>query len=265
VLCLLAVILTYWQHRAHGGGQQSLPEQVAQRLMQPLQSTVASVFNWSYGLFVSLTHARELTEENRRLRDENARLEAEKLDLHQYFLENKELRDKLGFVIAGEVKGVPARVIGRSSTAGGPKITIESVGSRELEVGNMVRTQQGLVGRVISAQKSRGDVLLLSHSDHAVAATVYPSGDQGMVYAMAPGPAGEMLLQMEKLRGEANIRVGDVVVTSNLSGIYPPGIRIGTVTRVQTAPASSRAFRAIIKPAADLKNITYVLVVRSAK
>ncbi len=265
VLCALAIVLTYWQHRAHHSGQQSAPERAAKYVMWPLQSGVTGVLGWGRDVLVSLIRARSLAEENRKLKEQIDRLAAEKLQLHEYFLENKDLREKLGFAIAGEVKGVPARVISRSSTPGGPKVSIESLDGRELEVGNMVMTQKGLVGRVVAAQKAVGEVMLLTHSDHAVAGMAQRSREQGMIYAARPTDASEPLLQMEKVRGEADLRVGDVILTAGLSGIYPANVRIGTVIRVQTAPASSRALRAIIKPAADLTNITYVLVVRRAK
>ncbi len=265
VLCVLAVVLTSWQHRTHHSGQQSAPERAAQRIMWPLEAGVTCVLGCGHDVFVSLIHARSLAEENRKLKEEIDRLEAEKLQLHEYFLQNKDLREKLGFVISGEAKGVPARAISRASTPGGPKVTIKSLDGRELEVGNMVMTQKGLVGRVVSAQKSVGEVMLLTHSDHAVAGMVQRSRDQGMLYAATPTDAGEPLLQMEKVRGQADLRVGDVILTAGLSEIYPANVRIGTVIRVQTAPASSRTLKAIIKPAANLTNITYVLVVRRAK
>ena len=265
VLCTLAVALTGWQHRAHHSGQQSAPEKAAQRIMWPLQSRVTSVLGQGHDVFVSLIHARSLAEENRKLKEEIDRKAAENLQLHGYYLENKELKETLGIAISGEAKGLPASAISRSSTPGGPMVTIESLDGRELEVGNMVMTQKGLVGRVVSAQKSVGEVMLLTHSDHAVAGMVQRSRDQGMLYAASPTDASEPLLQMEKSRGEADLRVGDVILTAGLSEIYPANVRIGTVIRVQTAPASSRTLRAIIKPAANLTNITYVLVVRSAK
>jgi rod shape-determining protein MreC len=194
------------------------------------------------------------------------RLEAEKRALLGNYLENKVIREKLGFALSGEEKGVPAVAIGRSTGPGGPAVTIRSVDGRMLEPGNIVRTEAGLLGRITSAEGDTGEVLLLINTDHAVAGTVQErSRDKGMVYAMPPTASGQHLLRLEKLRGHADIRVGDVVVTSAMSDIYPPGIPIGLVVRVERAPASTRTFRAIIKPFADFNTIDYVLVVRSGQ
>ncbi len=265
ILCIAAIALTYWQHRAHNAGQQSFPERLAKRIVWPLQAAATSTFAWTHDVCVSLTHARSLVEENRKLKEEISRLEADKVTLNEYFLENKDLKQKLGLVVSGEVKGVAARVISHATSPGGPILTIQSLDGRDLEVGNTVRTQRGLLGRIISAQKSIGEVMLVTHADHAVAGVVQRSRDQAMVHPISPIRSGQPLLEVARLRGQADIQVGDLILTSSLSDVYPPNIPIGTVIRVQTAPASSRTFRALIKPAADLRNITYVLVLRSAK
>ncbi len=264
ILCLAAITLTVWQHRAQRVGRQSPPERAAKALVWPLQAALTTALNWSHDLAVSISSARVLAQRVRSLEEQVAVLETEKLMLHEYFLENKELKAKLGELIAGTAKGIAARVIGESSSAGGRIITIEAIDGSALAVGDTVKTQQGLLGRVIHARGSRGDVMLMTHRDHAVAAVIQrPPRERGMVYPIARGAGGERLLKMEKLRG-ADVRVGDIVLTSDLSDIYPKNMRIGTVIQVETAPASKRAFRAIIRPAADFDNIRYVWVVRGS-
>jgi len=107
--------------------------------------------------------------------------------------------------------------------------------------------------------------MLLINTDHAVAGAVQRSRVQGMIYAMTPTTWGEYLLKMEKLRGQADVQVGDMVLTSAMGEIYPSGLPIGRVIEVASVPGSCRTFRAIIKPFADFHNINYVLVVRSRK
>ncbi len=265
ILCVLALVLTIWQHRSNASGQMSMPERVGKYIVWPLQSVATSIFGWEHDVAISLAHSRELVEDNRRLKGEVDRLTHENLTLNEYFLENKQLKEKLGFVLKGEEKGIPARVIGRSGPSSNAIFTIESMNGHSIDSGNIVLTGKGLVGRVISARKTVADVMLLSHRDHAVAALVQRSRDQGMVYTVPNGGPGGRLLQMERLRGQADVRVGDTILTSHISGIYPANIKIGTVVRIETAPASSQTFRAIIKPAADLDNVDYVLVMRGNK
>ncbi|MFP3903485.1 MAG: rod shape-determining protein MreC [Armatimonadota bacterium] len=266
VWVLLAVALTVWQHRAHDTRASSLPERVGRAVMWPVQSVWTAVLAWQHDVAVSLIHSRELVEENRRLKAQIDRLDAEKRALLGNYLENKRLREKLGFALTGEMKGIAARVIGRSTGSSRPRVTIRTVGGRSLEPGNIVRTNAGLLGRVISADGATGNVLLLINSDHAVAGVVRErSRTRGMVYAMTPTRAGQYLLRMEKLQGHADIRVGDVVVTSTISDMYPPGLPIGVVIRVERAPASTRTFRAVIKPFADFNTIDYVLVMRGGQ
>ncbi|MFO7948549.1 MAG: rod shape-determining protein MreC [Armatimonadota bacterium] len=266
VWVLLAVVLTVWQHRARGAGTTSLPERAGRAVMWPVQSAWTAALTWQHDVAVSLIHSRELVEENRRLKAQVERLDAEKRQLLGSYLENKILREKLGSALIGETKGIAARVIGRSTGSGGSMVTIRTVNGRSLETGNVVRTDAGLLGRVVSADGATGNVLLLTSPEHAVAGVVQErSRNRGMVYAMAPTSTGRYLLRMEKLQGHADIRVGDVVVTSAISDMYPPGIPVGVVIRVERAPASTRTFRAIIKPFADFNTIDYVLVMRGGK
>lgn len=260
---VLAIILTVWQHQAPSA---SLPERAGKAVMWPLQSAWSSILTWQHDVVISLMSARELAQRNRQLQARVDRLEAEKRALVGNYLENKVLREKLGFALRTEKKGVAAVVIGRSAGSGGPAVTVRSVDGRTLEPGNVVRTGAGLLGRVTSADGDTGEVLLLTNINHAVAAMVQErSRAQGMVYAMPPTQSGQYLLRLEKLRGHADIRVGDVVITSQMSNIYPQGIPIGVVVRVERAPASTRTFRAIIKPFADFNTIDYVLVMRSGQ
>lgn len=263
VWVVLAIILTVWQHQAPS---RSLPERAGKAVMWPLQSAWNSVLTWQHDAAISLIKARELAQRNRELQARVDRLEAEKRALLGNYLENKVLREKLGFALRAEKKGVAAVVIGRSRGSGGPAVTIRSVDGRTLEAGNVVRTGAGLLGRVTSADGDTGEVLLLTNTNHAVAGMVQErSRAQGMVYAMPPTASGQYLLRLEKLRGHADIRVGDVVVTSQMSNVYPQGIPIGVVVRVERAPASTRTFRAIIKPFADFNTIDYMLVMRSGQ
>jgi len=113
--------------------------------MWPVQSAVATVFSWGHDVSVSLIHARELAEENRKLKAEIDRLTYDKMLLHENYLENKQIKEKLGFVLRGEEKGVTAIVIGRSTGPNGPAITIRSVDGREFDVGNIVREEKCLL------------------------------------------------------------------------------------------------------------------------
>ena len=71
--------------------------------------------------------------------------------------------------------------------------------------------------------------------------------------------SGEESLRLEYVLASADVKVGDVVVTSGIDGIYPKGFVIGRIDYVERAGGSYREIR--IQPAADFTSLEDVLVV----
>jgi len=68
-------------------------------------------------------------------------------------------------------------------------------------------------------------------------------------------------LQMEYLRREADIQIGDVIITSGEDGIYPPNIPVGVVEAVDLSAEHVQTVVATVRPFADFKRLEYVWVV----
>ena len=263
VLVVLAAVLTMWQHRSRAAHAPSAPERLVVLVVSPLARGMAAVGLFVHDVGAGFGRTYALQQENRKLRDQIDELEAQKLRLTEAFIENQKLQKELGFTGGQPPEGVPARVIGRSMGPTRKRLFIAPPPGRKLEVGNIVRTPAGLVGRVVDAQ--RGEVFLLVDVEHAVAAVVQRSRDQGMV-GVAPRPEEcPDLLVMDKLIGRADVREGDVVLTSGVGEVYPPGIPIGVVTEVRRSTAGEAAITAIIRPFVDFDRLAYVLVQRHGK
>jgi len=260
-LALVAAILTVVQHRARGKGEVSLAERAAQRVVWPAQSALVTFGTVLRNLNTAALHGGRLARERDELLRRVAELEADKIAMYSYYLENKAMKAKLGWDATGVPTGTPARVIDWSSDPRRKRITIEA--SRELEQGTIVRTEAGLVGRVIEAQGTRGIVVLLLDADHAVAARILrEDGDHGIVYAAPQEHEGGQMLLLSKLPHGADVRVGDTVVSSGLGGVYPAGLPIGVVERVERSEVNVASIVACVKPYADFDHLDYVRVIR---
>jgi len=88
--------------------------------------------------------------------------------------------------------------------------------------------------------------------------------DQGMVYPATDAQPGENLLQLRKVQRGSDIRVGDTVISSGLGGVYPPGLRIGMVERVERSSFSGSSIVATVRPFADFNHLDFVLVLPRA-
>jgi rod shape-determining protein MreC len=112
----------------------------------------------------------------------------------------------------------------------------------------------GVVGRVITPSPTAAKVQLLIDRNAAVAGLVERSRAQGLVV----GTGGERL-RMEYVAATADLRVGDLVVTSGIDGIYPKGFLVGQIESVQRGGADSVAV--VVRPAVELSALEAVLVV----
>ena len=277
ILVALALVLTLWQHRAQSRQESednraraSAPERLAVALSWPLQALFANLGGGLYELGAGLGQYRRLSAENRRLRAEKDELSAQKLRLTWAATENQELRRLLG--LTHDLPGEPlvARVVAMNYGLSRKRLTILGPRERALEVGNIVlasspwHTEGGLVGRIteVLGNGNRAYVFPLIDGEHAVAGVIQRSRDQGMVHAAAQPDYLPDLLVMDKVLGRADIRENDVVLTSGLGEVYPPGLPVGQVTRLQRSSAGSMGLTALIRPFVDFDHLSYVLVVR---
>ncbi|MGC9317936.1 MAG: rod shape-determining protein MreC [Armatimonadota bacterium] len=264
LMAVVAIAMTVAQHQAHSAGRLSLPERVAHAAVWPVQSALVRGGELTESVATAAWRGRALVRENQELRRRVAELEAEKLWMKTYYHENRDLKRKLGWDGLSSPDWTAARVIDWASGPHRKRITIEA--NRELETGNIVKTDAGLVGRVIEAEGQRGQVVLLTDPQSAVAAKILRAdGDHGMVYPAPEAARGEQVLMLSKLRPGAHVQVGDTVISSGLGGVYPKGLPIGVVERVQSSPTNPLTIVAYLRPYADFDHLNFVRVARKGK
>jgi len=114
----------------------------------------------------------------------------------------------------------------------------------------------GLVGRVVETARRSARVLLMIDPSSAVAARLSSNGETGLI----SGAGGDQL-PFDLFDPEAKVALSDEVVTSGYQGgVYPPGIPIGTVTKMDP-PTGALTRRVWIRPFVDFTSLDYLLVV----
>ena len=105
----------------------------------------------------------------------------------------------------------------------------------------------GLVGQVVRLGPWSAEVLLIIDPEHAVPVEVLRNGTQ----TIAVGSGDEAELRLPLLPATADVKAGDVIVTSGLGGVFPAGLPVGTVLEVVRDPDEILA-RVRVKPRATL-------------
>ena len=245
-------------------GWGSLLRDVGSAVIYPFQWVGSKVGNAVSGFGHYFQDVDALQDELDSLREENESLRGELLDaeilrdenawLYQY-LSIKENRDDLSFCAA--------TVIASSSASGEGgnyiiELTLNRGTSSGVQTGMPVVTSAGLVGVVIETGRSFCRVSTLLNTSVSVGAVTTRGGENGL----CEGDHAVVHTGCATLRGlseEADVEVGDIVVTSGRGSVYPYGIPIGRVTALH-ANAYSRTTEATVEPFADLSRLTQVVI-----
>lgn len=175
--------------------------------------------------------------------------------LNEVTMENARLKNLLSLKQKSTLKYIPAKVIARPADNWSSGLIIDKGAYSGIKNGMGVVTYLGLVGRTVEVTNSTSKVMLLSDPSLGVSALVQRSRQEGLVC----GTLGSNLI-MKYLPEDADIKPGDIIVSSGLNDSYPKGLLIGTVVDVGSEFSGLSQY-ALIKPAVKLYNIEEVLVV----
>lgn len=121
--------------------------------------------------------------------------------------------------------------------------------------GMPVIAPEGIVGQVVAASYGYAKVLLLTDRSSAIDALVQRTRTRGIVEGEA-----KAYCHFKYVVRKAEISVGDTVVSSGLDGVFPKGLRVGSVMEISKGP--SAIFQEVsIRPFVDLERLEEVLVI----
>jgi len=120
--------------------------------------------------------------------------------------------------------------------------------------------EYGMVGQVVETARNSARVLLISDVSHATPVQIARNNLRGI----AAGSGRLDVLQLEYIPDSADVREGDVLVSSGLAGRFPSGYPVGVVSAVQRG--TGEAFAQVqARPSAQLDRSRHVLVLFSAR
>jgi rod shape-determining protein MreC len=121
--------------------------------------------------------------------------------------------------------------------------------------GSPVIDDAGVVGQVTRVFPLTSEVTLLTDKDQTIPVQVVRNGLRGVAFGgVEPGT-----LDLRFMASNADLNNGDVVVTSGIDGVYPPGLSVATVTRVERN-AKDQFARVVMTPTGGVQNWTTLLV-----
>lgn len=188
------------------------------------------------------------------LRSQNEELRALVAQLEEYRQESGRLQELLDIRDRYELTTVVARVNSRSSDSWNNVVTLDKGSDEGIATGQPVLSGRGVIGQVISTTPHSSEVRLLTDQQSGLAVVVQSNRQEGILRGSFEG-----LLYLEDLPSDADVKVGDVIVTSGLGGGFFRGLVVGEVVSITERPGDVSPI-IVVRPNADVNAFEEVIV-----
>lgn len=193
-----------------------------------------------------------LEEENLALKAELEKLRPELARLKEETFENRRLRALLNFQPDPSFRHLAARVVGSSSSSFSRSLIINAGKNEGVYRDAPALGAGGLAGRVIQSGRRMATVLSLLDINSRAPVVV----QRTRIQAIAAGD-NSRLLHLEFVPKEADVNLGDHVVSSGTGGLFPKGLPVGKVLSVE--PFGPGLFKkVVVKPAVNFDRLEEV-------
>jgi rod shape-determining protein MreC len=232
-------------------------DRAAVTVSAPVQGAISWMIDMSWGVAEDYLLLLNVRQNNSDLSYENRQLQNEIANLQEMARENERLRKVVEFGLEIPGKKIVARVIAQDVSSEFRVIRLDKGSNEGIEKGMAVVTPEGIVGRVLRVTGRYSDVLTLLDSSSAIDALSQRSRARGVIEGIS-----ESLLAFKYLRRTDDIEVGDMVVSSGIGGLFPKGLAVGKVSRVERKSYGITQ-TVEVTPAVDFSKLEEVTVVEA--
>ncbi len=176
--------------------------------------------------------------------------------VEQLALENKQLRELLSLSKRLETKGIAAEVLYDAADPYTRKFIIDKGMANGIKASSPVMDEHGILGQVTHVLPLVSEVTLVTDREHSIPVLNTRTGARGVAYGES---GGAPLLELRFMATNADIEVGDLLSTSGVDGIYPPGVLVGKVTKVDRRAETAFA-RILCEPVGRVQGARHVMV-----
>jgi rod shape-determining protein MreC len=255
LLAVLLVSLLLLTVQSRGGGTGRAGELVA-IVVTPVQSLLVKTHRGAVGFWTSYIEWKSVRRENPTVRAENEQLRVQAMQVMETREENARLRRLLVLRNRLPLATLAGEVIGREAGGWVRSLTVNRGRGDGIAQQTPVIVPDGLVGRVVQVHRGAAVIQLLNDPASTVGAMVQRTRTAGLV----EGDAGGAVRFKFMARDGASVAPGDLVVTSGLGTLFPKGLPVGRVIKVEDKGSALFHF-AVLAPAVDFSRVEEVLLV----
>ena len=168
--------------------------------------------------------------------------------------ENAQLRRLLDLKTKTTSKSITAEILYDARDQVTRKIVLNRGSTQGVALSQPVIDERGVLGQVTRVFPLTSEVTLLSDKNQAIPVQLERNGLRGVVTGRGRSPFLEM-----RVTSNADVKVGDVLVTSGIDGVYPPGLQVAKVAQVDNK-ATTTFETALLTPAAGIEHHKQLLI-----
>lgn len=229
-------------------------ERAVLTLSAPLMGVIADFNRYLLSFWNNYLALVSTQRENQVLRESVRQLNVRIIESQDALLENERLKQLLALKGTFQSPSVAANVIGEDSAPWYRSIVIDRGSVDGLFEGMPVMATNGVVGRVVKVAASSSRVLLLTDHASSIAASIQRSRARGVLKGKGGGSCS-----LEFTVREDDVKVGDIVTTSGVGGVFQKGRVLGEVTMVKKGEYGM--FQTVdVRPAVNTYHLEEVLV-----
>lgn len=227
-LFLVCLAFSIYSSNLRATGNTSFFRRTILNVYSPPLRAIASTLSGVKRLWNNYIFLMHVQKENLELKKSLDLLAEQNAQLKESLLENDRLRKLLLLKKRSSARLIAAEIIGRDPLGWFKTVLINKGGGDSVRAGQAVVTHRGIVGRTTDVSAGTSKVLLITDINSSVDALVQRTRARGIVEG-----AGSGLCLLKYVSSSDDVAPGDLVVTSGLCGVFPKGLPIGTVSRVE--------------------------------
>ena len=179
--------------------------------------------------------------------------------VEQLLLENARLRQLLTLRERVTTPAQAAQVLYDAADPYTRKVIIDKGMADGVAIGSPVIDESGVLGQVTRVYPSVSEITLVTHRDQAIPVQNSRTGARGIAFGDGAGHLGA--LELRFMAANADVQAGDILATSGVDGVYPPGLPVAKVDRVERRVDSAFA-RVYCTPIALVSGTAHVMVLK---
>lgn len=223
---LISLILMVVDYQFKAMGQ---VRSIASFLLTPFEAIMLAPRDGLVASYDYLTTKSSLEQENEALTKRVAELTLLANQSELFMSENAQLRKLIGIQEQTRFKILISQILYSPNNPLSQRVVIDKGASSNINPGQAVADHQGIIGQVVRVMEDKSEVALLDDRDMVIPIQVARNGLRGALHGNGRGRP----LELRHMAAISDLQVGDILMTSGIDGVYPPGFAVATVDKIE--------------------------------